>query len=1024
MGVAFNKTSALIEIFEKRITTAMVAEYGLDAATMTLGESVDLLTADFLANAAAWATTPFGMITIAVGAIYGIIKAVDLFTVTAEEAREELESLSQTSTEADNNIESIKSQLADTQEEINKLNAQKLELTNAKDKQNLEDSLISLKAQSAELRTQLEIEKEKQRIAHEEEEKQAVETASKKEDSFSLNLPMSEYKGYAASNWDTITGTAEEQMAQSLEKYKEYQERIREINQNIIEAEASGNTELVQKLSENRDAWENNLDELKVHMSDMNTNLETTKQSIYGVTDSGQELKNNIINLQEEYANLIGLENEGIDITQDSEAQYEELASKIEGGKDAIEEYAEANGYLDDVEAGTEDYTNALISAGLALQEANENQEDFNDTLGNVASNLSSLASEYNSLSEAINDFNDGNGISLDSLEAITNAVINHTGALSFENGQIQLSEGYFQALADAQIDEAEAALMDKAQTELNAIAHGEYEEILNSVATASSNAAVKEQQAGNAALEAGQNASIGAEGFKEFWAATEGEDYTFVTSKQNRAKAIVKEQTEATYNALESLRGNFDSTASSIAKSSGSAAKSSEDAWLKAYKAEKETIDAMYENGTLSAEQYQEKLLELQAKYLTDTKEHQEKYASEIKSLYEDIYKALKDSVKDSLDEMKDAHDKAEDALKKQHEAQEKSIKNQIELLKRQKEAVEDSYDAQIEALKREREEYENQLELMKLKESLAKAQQQYQYVMNENGRFEWTQDQNAVDEAQEELYEEQLKQAYEKQLQDLEDAKDAAVALYEQQIQDLEDYYDQVQEANDEAEEALEAHNEAIEEQYEKAIEDFDLYAEMLNNGQLAQIESENANWATRLTNLAQFVNSYNAMLAELGNEGATVSPSASFSGGSSSKSSSKTTSGSTTKYKMKKAKVLDVKKHASGVSSISDDELALVGDSPNQELVIGSKLNGVPLTLTSGSGVVNAKSTKSLAGLLNSIPNLGNNYNTTNNNSQHSIHIDTINLPQVQNGNDFVDYLQNFNVDMTANAYRFGS
>ena len=714
-------------------------------------------------------------------------------------------------------------------------------------------------------------------------------------------------------------------------------------------------------------------------------------------------------------------QNNVISSTEDLKNTFDDIAESYGFTKEELVQYrAENEELLGDLDNSSESW----YEVAQAMLEAGESGKSFVDVISELNDSLTGLEQDYNSLSTAVADFNDNGMITSESLNSILELVREHSEAVSFDNGQLVLSEEYFQNQANAAINSAEAELIHETQSRLAAVAQGDLNKALEGLGTAADNTDPRLQYVDSTIIQVGEDASLSASQIRDMWAAFEGSDTAGYNKNQKEAVSQIENYFKTSMNGMEAYRkqinSSYDTAAKASAKSSGSAAKSSEDAWLKAYKAEKETIDAMYENGTLSAEQYQEKLLELQAKYLTDTKEHQEKYASEIKSLYEDIYKALKDSVKDSLDEMKDAHDKAEDALKKQHEAQEKSIKNQIELLKRQKEAVEDSYDAQIEALKREREEYENQLELMKLKESLAKAQQQYQYVMNENGRFEWTQDQNAVDEAQEELYEEQLKQAYEKQLQDLEDAKDAAVALYEQQIQDLEDYYDQVQEANDEAEEALEAHNEAIEEQYEKAIEDFDLYAEMLNNGQLAQIESENANWATRLTNLAQFVNSYNAMLAELGNEGATVSPSASFSGGNTKTS----TSGSTTKYKMKKAKVLDVKKHASGVSSISDDELALVGDSPNQELVIGSKLNGVPLTLSSGSGVVNAKSTRSLAGLLNSIPNLGNNYNTTNNNSQHSIHIDTINLPQVKNGNDFVDYLQNFNVDMTANAYRFGS
>lgn len=60
-----------------------------------------------------------------------------------------------------------------------------------------------------------------------------------------------------------------------------------------------------------------------------------------------------------------------------------------------------------------------------------------------------------------------------------------------------------------------------------------------------------------------------------------------------------------------------------------------------------------------------------------------------------------------------------------------------------------------------------------------------------------------------------------------------------------------------------------------------------------------------------------------------------------------------------------------YASGIASVLDNQMAMVGDNPNNsELVIGSKLNGSMSKLSKGSGVVNAKSTNTLAGLLNSI------------------------------------------------------
>lgn len=62
-----------------------------------------------------------------------------------------------------------------------------------------------------------------------------------------------------------------------------------------------------------------------------------------------------------------------------------------------------------------------------------------------------------------------------------------------------------------------------------------------------------------------------------------------------------------------------------------------------------------------------------------------------------------------------------------------------------------------------------------------------------------------------------------------------------------------------------------------------------------------------------------------------------------------------------------------YATGISSIPSNQIAVVGEDPNKELVIGSQINnGVSMSLPKGSGVVNAKSTNTLAGILNHLAN----------------------------------------------------
>ena len=116
-----------------------------------------------------------------------------------------------------------------------------------------------------------------------------------------------------------------------------------------------------------------------------------------------------------------------------------------------------------------------------------------------------------------------------------------------------------------------------------------------------------------------------------------------------------------------------------------------------------------------------------------------------------------------------------------------------------------------------------------------------------------------------------------------------------------------------------------------------------------------------------------------------------------------------------------------YANGVASIGANQFAIVGENPNKEIVIGSKLNGLGLNLTKGTGVVNAKSTNTLAGLFNMLggelsKGFNGSYNLSNTNTQSSnnIHIDNISLPQVRDAEDFINALSNFQNIMTQKAY----
>ena len=113
---------------------------------------------------------------------------------------------------------------------------------------------------------------------------------------------------------------------------------------------------------------------------------------------------------------------------------------------------------------------------------------------------------------------------------------------------------------------------------------------------------------------------------------------------------------------------------------------------------------------------------------------------------------------------------------------------------------------------------------------------------------------------------------------------------------------------------------------------------------------------------------------------------------------------------------------KLYASGTYSVQEDEIAVVGDDPQfSELVVGSKINAGAkmISATQGTGIIPHNLTSTLVSMAQawqSLPNVQTN-NTTN---ATNIKIEHISLPNVENGEQFVDYLQNFNTDMSTLAF----
>lgn len=145
---------------------------------------------------------------------------------------------------------------------------------------------------------------------------------------------------------------------------------------------------------------------------------------------------------------------------------------------------------------------------------------------------------------------------------------------------------------------------------------------------------------------------------------------------------------------------------------------------------------------------------------------------------------------------------------------------------------------------MQKQNEELDKQLELEEALENLAKAQNTRVRIYREGQGFVYESDMAAVNEAQKELDDIKREQAYEEELENLENQKEAAEEAIDAQIQYWEDY----------------------KELWEDAANSYENNQKRLIAEQLFGLNQEQENWEKRLGNLQSFVDQYNAILQQL--------------------------------------------------------------------------------------------------------------------------------------------------------------
>lgn len=350
--------------------------------------------------------------------------------------------------------------------------------------------------------------------------------------------------------------------------------------------------------------------------------------------------------------------------------------------------------------------------------------------------------------------------------------------------------------------------------------------------------------------------------------------------------------ESQATQSYLQSIYKEFMSfvpqTPTSVPTGTGGGSKSSAtkkytDKALEQFKSLQKDIEHQLNLGEITEEEYYAKLEELVKQYKTNATAHMKEYGLNVnqinQNMYqyeEEIYKGRAKLVDNWTEQQKQAAEKAatdqKAALEQQRSDYEKAvnyivskIEEQISKLEQQKSDIEKFYDDQIQALQDTNDELERQIQYEQLLNNLAQAKDKGLYVFS-NGQFQYMQDVEAISAAQAELDAYERDEALRQEVENLNKLKDQATASIDEQIKQWEKY----------------------KEEWTNVVNQYDEEQNRLLASQVLGIDTEKANWETRLANAQDFVSKYNSIMAGLNAGGTTATSSGggySFSGAGSS-------------------------------------------------------------------------------------------------------------------------------------------
>ena len=967
------------------------------------------------------------VIGLVLAAISALVIGYNVLKSSQKETKKTTEELNSEYEESKSKLDSLQKSLDDVNSKIEAIKSQgTLEITD-------KDDLTNLRIQKEELETQLSLQK-----AINEEKQKSLEKDAKKNVYKKIKTPYigKEHTytgedvnyGYAKVNSDyknvrlTDTGTTSSGESYITTTEMESADKVQQLK--AISEEMLKQQNIIDSLSSKK---EKNKKLTKDEQIQLDKTINSYKDAREVGTKYADELNQQTINLDEN--------------SETRKYALSGIDSFTQGISDISSATSKATGYSEDYGEELDEGTTNTDALTLALETLSSQLTDI------TSIDLSGIEEAFNTINQAQTELNSASGLTLGTYESLISLGSEYLSVLFDEQGNLRNTadaerELYYAKIDEMAITQAQALIKKAVETE-NQNGADSYANYANSI--------YKTTDA--------------------LW----GSVYATLASQQATG-SLSKSSYQAVLSQVNSLRDYANQAKQNITTTNGYTKATNDN--TSATKANTDALNEQKEALQQQKEDYDNVISYIKDKIedYIDTLENARDSEVDVIEAQIDKLEELKDSQSDAIDENINNLEKEQeikisnidsqlDKLKELQSAEEDYWQSKIDKLKEQN----DELESQIEL--------ETLLEnLAKAKSRRVKVYRENKGFVYETDTQEVnTAQKNLQDYYTKKAYQDKLdtlenfketaKNNYDKQIEDLEKHQEDLKNSYDRQIEDLETYRDNLVSNYEKQIEVLKAQEQTVKDSYEVQIQYYkdwsSQFTESVNSYETEQnrlkaleltgIDFEQKGWQTRLGNLNGFVNGYSSLLAQLSsvqkqvnNASKAISNDVSVASNALTEANKKmeedalkqdkyivkTRAGAQVSNYLSEGEALlqaskieggyisYVGRYANGTYGTDKNEIAMVGDKPNSELVVGSKLNGTPMNLSKGTGVIPHN-------LTNILTNMASQYQSgvspINKSSSNSTSINIANLSvKANNANEFIQSLKGFKTKMIQESF----